>query len=441
MKSSVEALEGNKVKLSVEVDEQEFEKAIDEAFRHISRDVRIPGFRPGKAPRKILEARIGSEAARKEALRLALPDYYNRAVDENEVDVIAAPEIDIRSGEDSGPVTFDAVVEVRPQIKLVGYQNVKVVIPRPDVTDEEVEAQIDRLRNQYGELRAVERPAQDRDHVTIDVKGTQEGEPVEGLTADDLLYEVGSETVIDELDAQLRGAKVGDILTFDAEVPDAGTVSFRVFVKDVKEKILPEPTDDWASDVSEFDTLEELRADIRKRIGEVKRVQGRLALRDGAVEEITQLVEEDPPDPLVDEEMKRRLQDLAMRLQAQGANLMQYLQATGQDQEAFTASLKESAARSVRGDLALRAIAQAESLQVDDDEITGEIARVAEQVGQKPEQVRKELERADQMPAVRSDLLKSKALEWLLEHVEVVDEEGRAIDRALISPEPAESVA
>src|SRR5688572_22186150 len=192
MKTSVEPLEGNKVKLSVEVEEQEFESRIDATMRRIAREVRIPGFRPGKAPRRLLEARMGKASVRQEAMRDALPELYAQAIRENEIDAIAAPEIDITSGGDEGPIQFDAVVEVRPLLQLAGYQGLRVTVPRPGVTDDDLQRQIDRLRQPFGELRAVTRPAQDADHVTIDIAALKDGEPVDSLTATDFLYEVGS---------------------------------------------------------------------------------------------------------------------------------------------------------------------------------------------------------------------------------------------------------
>jgi trigger factor len=435
MKTVVEPLEGNKVKLSVEIDEQEFEKALDTAFRKLAREVRIPGFRPGKAPRRVLEARLGKEAARQEALRDALPDYYARALRDHEVDAIAPPDIDITAGQESGAVVFDAVVEVRPQLKLAGYGGLRVTVPSPEVTETEIEGQIDRLRNNFGELSPVGRPAKDRDHLTIDLKGSRSGEAVAGMTTDDFLYELGSGTVLPELDDQLQGATTGDIFSFDADLPD-GPVHFQVLVKDVKEKLLPEVTDDWAAEASEFDTVTELRADITKRIGLVKRVQAQLALRNQTVEALVEMVPEDPPEPLVEQEAERRAQDLQHRLAAQGATILQYLEATGQTEEQVIAELRAAAVQAVKADLALRAVAEAEEIEVDEPDVDAEIARLAERLEQKPAQLRRQLERADQMPAVRSDVSKSKALEWLVEHVEVVDEAGHPIDRALLSSEP-----
>ena len=437
MKTVVEPLEGNKVKLSVEVDEQEFERALEATFRRIAREVRIPGFRPGKAPRRLLEARMGSEAARQEALRDALPDYYAEALRETDVEAIAPPEIDITGGKDSGPVSFDAVVQVRPHLHLAGYTGLQVTVPSPEVSPAEIDAQVDRLRNNFGELRPVERAARDGDHLTVDIKGTRGGEPVSGMTTDDFLYELGSGTVLPELDDQLRGAKVGDILSFDAAFPgDEGRVALRVLVKDIKEKILPEVTDEWASEASEFDTVEQLRTDLAKRIGLVKRVQSQLALRNATISALVQLVAEDAPEPLVDAEVERQVHDLHHRLEAQGATIPQYLQAIGQSEQTLLAELRQGAAESVKADLALRAVAETEEIEPTDEEVDAEIARLAERMEQKPDQLRRQLERAEQMAAVRSDVRKSKALEWLVERVDAVDEEGHPIDRSLLSPEP-----
>jgi trigger factor len=435
VKTTVEPLEGNKVKLSVEVDEGEFDRALDAAFRKIAREVRIPGFRPGKAPRRLLEARLGADAARQEALRDALPSYYERALKDNDVDAIAPPDIDITAGAESGPVAFDAVVEVRPQVSVGGYGGLQVTIPNPEVTDDEIDRQVDRLREQFGELQEVGRPARDADHVTIDIKGYRHSETIEGLTADDYLYEVGSGSVVPELDEHLRGSKPGDILKFNAPIPGADEgddVTIQVLVKEVKEKILPDVTDEWAGEASEFDTVADLRDDIRTRVGMVKRMQAQLALREGVIDAVAQLVEEEMPDALVGREMERRLHDIGHRLEAQGADLEQYLAAMGKPQDEFVSELRAASVHAVKADLALRAVADAESIEADDADIDAEVARLAERLGQKPAAVRRSLDRADQLPAVRSDVRKGKALEWLVDHVEAVDEEGRSVERALL---------
>jgi trigger factor len=434
VKAVVEPLEGNKVKLSVEVEEGEFERDLDAAFRRIAKEVRLPGFRPGKAPRRILEAKLGKDVGREEALREALPTYYYQAVKEHDVDVIAAPEIDITAGKEDGPVAFDAVVEVRPSVLVPGYASLRIEIPKPEATDEEIDAHVERLRQQFGELTAVDRPAIDGDHVTITINGSRDGEALPGLQADDYLYEVGTGSIADELDENVRGAKVGDILSFDAQPqdPDEAAVQFRVIVKDIKEKVLPDVTDEWANDVSEFETVEDLRADIAERITRVRKIQAQMAVREKTAAALVELVDEDVPEPLVASEMQQRLQDFALRLNAQGIAPEQYFEATGQSQEALVEELRELAVQGVKADLALRAVAEAEAIEADDDDIEAEIEALAERVKEKPAKVRQQLERADQMSAVRSDIRKRKALDWLVEHVELVDEQGNPVERAAL---------
>jgi trigger factor len=435
MRTTLEALEGNKVKLSVEVDEAEFDHALDAAFRKIAREVRIPGFRPGKAPRRLLEARIGSEVAREQALRDSLPGYYAKAVTDNNVDPIAPPEIDITAGEDGGAVSFDAVVEVRPRIQIPGYGGLRVVIPRPEATEAEVDEQIDRIRAQSGTLTEVDRAAREGDHLSIDVHGSRNGEPVEGLSASDYLYRLGSGTALPELDARLHATKAGDIVEFDSEVGgDDGPVSVRVLVKRVQELVLPEVTDEWASESSEFETAAELRDAITTRITAVKRVQAAMAMRDGAIDALVQLVEDEPPEAMVDAELRRRVEDIEHRLSHEGTSLAAWIQATGRSGQEIIDELRPAAEHGVKADLALRAIADAEAIEVTDSDLDAEIERLAERLGQKASALRKNLERNERIPAVSSDLRKGKALAWLIDHVEIVDEEGNPIDRAELRP-------
>ena len=438
MKAVVEPLEGNKVKLSVEVDEQEFEKALDAAFRKMAHDVRVPGFRPGKAPRRVLEARIGADVARREALQQSLPDFYAQAVLENDVEPIAPPEIDITAGEEAGPIAFDAVVEVMPVVTVPGYEGLRVTVPAVAPTDEEIAAQVERLRQQHGELTAVGRPAKDGDHVTIDLKGYRHDQPVEGLNAEDFMYEVGTGSVLPQLDEELRGTKVGDILKFNATVGDGEEATIQILVKDVKEKVLPDVTDEWAGEASEFETVAELEADIRNRLSLIKRMQAQFALRNNVVESLVELVADDMPESLIGAEMERRLHNLAHRLASQQVTMAQYIEASGTTQEAVIEELRTEATAAVKADVALRAVAEAEAIEVTEEDLDNEVARLAERMGEKPDKVRKQLDRADQMPAVRSELRNSKALEWLVEHAEVVDEEGTPIDRADLMPDNQE---
>lgn len=433
MKTTVEPLEGNKVKVSVEVDESEFEGAIDAAFKKIAREVRIPGFRPGKAPRRILEARLGKDVARGQALQDALPGYYAQAVRENDVDVIAAPEIDITDGQEQGPLAFDAVVEVRPTITVGGYDSMRVTIPSPHPTDDEIDEQLERLRSQHGELETVDRPIATDDFATVDIAGSQDGEPLEGLTADDYLYQVGSGAIVPELDEQLLGTKPGDIVAFEAAHPsdeDESPLEFRVLVKEVKERRLPELDDEFAGEASEFDTIGELKDDLRKRTSQVRKVRAQMALREKVGEALAELVVDEVPAALVDSEMQERLNDLAMRLQAQGLGLEQWLAMSGRSQEDLLGELRDAAATAAKVDLALRAVADAESIEAEEEDLAQEVEIAAERLELDPAKVRADLERADQIQAIRSDIKKRKALDWLVESVEIVDDDGNAVDRA-----------
>jgi trigger factor len=435
--TSVEPLEGNKVRLKIAVPAQEFEKAIDAAFRKLAREVKLPGFRPGKAPRQLLEARLGTGAAREQALRDSLPEYYATAIESEDIDVIAPPEIDITAGEDSGDIEFDAVVEVRPIVQVSGYDSLTVEVPNPSVDDEAIDAQIDALRERFADLEDSTNPLTDGDYAQIDIKGSVENEPVDGLSATDFLYEVGSGTVVEKLDQELRGKKAGDILRFEDALPasagdDTGaTVVFQVLVKDAKKKVLPEANDEWASEVSEFDTINELRGDARNRLELYAKVQAQLEARDKVLEASSDLVMIEAPEPLVAKEMERRLHDLQHRLEPQGVNITQYLAATGQDQEGFIAGLREGCAKAVKADLALRAVVAQEGIEATDAEVDAEIERLAERFEEKPAKVRRDLEQRGALEAVRSDLARGKAVEYLVDHATVVDESGNTVDLAL----------
>jgi len=432
VKSTFETLDDNKVKLSIEVDESEVDKAVDAAFRKLAREVRIPGFRPGKAPRRLLEARLGTETARQEAIREALPDYYEKALHDNDVEPIAPPEIEITAGRDAGAVSFDAVVEVMPQIRVVGYEGLRVALPGLTVTDEEIDSQVDRLRDQFGELRAVARQARAGDHVSMDRKVSRHDEVL--LSADDELYEVGKGTIVAELDDELRGAKAGDILQFNAEVAGEGDVTFRILVKEVREKVLPELTDEWAAEASEFETVDELRENLREQSEAVKRLEAALAVRDRVVEALVELVDDEMPEALIGSETERRIEMLSHRLGHQGIDLDVFMSATGQSREDLLAHLQAEATSAVKADLALRYVAEAEKIEVTDDDVDAEMVTLAERQKVTPEVMRRRLESEGRLPEVRSGIRKSKTLEWLIAHTEYVDDEGRVIDRSELEP-------
>jgi trigger factor len=459
MRATAAPEEGNKVRLTVEVDESEIDEALDGVLRRLSREVRVPGFRPGKVPRRVIEARLGGASAlRDEALREALPEFYAKAVSDTEVDPIDQPEIDITAGDESGPVSFDAIVEVRPTVSIPGYQGLVVTLPGLDVPEEEITAHIDRLRATSGELVDVDRPVQKGDQVTIDITGKRikgsgdgdgegEGESVakvegeagadyeeegadDDLKAEDFLYEAGSGGVVPELDDQLIGAKAGQTLDFESTLEELGqTISFTVVVKDVKELVLPEVTDGWASEASEFDTADELRADITKRLKQRRIVQAQLALQQKTIEALVELVTEDVPEILVQGELRERIHDLNHRLEEQKIGLGQFLAATGRDEQEFLDELRAGALQGVKSDLALRSLVELEHIELTDEELDTELATMGERLEMSADQVREQLEQGGRLSAVRSDRRKAKALRWLLDNVELVDEEGNPVSR------------
>ncbi len=445
MKSTVEPLEGNKVKLSVEVEVAEFEVALDQAFRRIARDVRVPGFRPGKAPRRVLEARVGASAARQEALRDALPGYYVEALKDNEVDAIAQPEIAITAGEDAGPVTFEATVEVRPSIEVEGYGGLCVTVPRMDVTDEDVERALRRLRSADAALVDVERPAEKGDVVTIDLKATRmnEGHENEGHEngeheevlddVQDYSYEIGDAAGFPpEVDEQLTGAGAAEARSFEATVGEgdlATRVRFAITVKKVQRKDLPELTDAWVEESSELTTVDDLLADLRQRLATGRARTAAAAVRQRALPELVKLVADDlVPEPLIAEEVQRQAGELERNLRRQGVELGKYVSAIG-GSDVIIGQLRTQAVPAIKVDLALRAIADAEGIEVSAEELEQAVAKLAEELGQSVAELRRAFERNDGVQAVRSDVRKGKALDWLVEHVEVKDTEGNPVDR------------
>ena len=435
MRATAAPEEGNKVRLTVEIDEAEIDGALDDVLKRLSREVRVPGFRPGKVPRKVLESRMGGAVAlRGEAIREALPEFYSRAVTETEVDPIDQPDIDITSGEDAGPVSFEAVVLVRPTVAIPGYGGLVVTMPSLEVTDDEVVAQIDRLRATSGELIEVTRPVLTGDQVTIDIRGVRPGADADGddddLTAEDFLYEVGTDGVVPGLDDQLLGTKAGDTITFDSEIEALEqTVAFTVTVKDVKELSLPEADDEWAAEASEFATIEELRTDIAERLRQRKIVEAQMALQQKTVEALVELVTEEIPEQLVLEELRERIHDLNHRLEGQGMSLGQFLGVTGRGEEEFLEELRAGALQSVKADLALRALVEAEEIELEDEELDEELTAMGSRLDMDADQVRSQLEQAGRLSAVRSDRRKAKAMRWLMDSVELVDENGKPVSR------------
>jgi trigger factor len=422
------------VKVSVTIDEAEFDRDIDTAFKTIGKEVKLPGFRPGKVPRKVLEARIGLAAAREQALRDAVPLYLANAVRDHDIDLISTPSIEFTAGQEAGPVSFDATCEVRPEITVPGYGGLRVELTSPNATEAEIDQAVEAELRRQGTLVDADRAVQSGDHVTLTLAGSREGEPVVGLNTEDWLYQVGNGWVAEGFDDQLIGAKAGDELTFTA-TPNGTSepADFVVTVSKVQDMELPELTDEWVGEnLGEFDTIDGWRAALAERIGTGKLNQTRNQFVERTTASLAELVDIEPPESMVQADLQGRVQNTVQQLQSQGISVDQWLQVTGQDAAAFIESLKVQSQRAVKVDLALRAIGVAEGIEVTDDDIDAEYARIAVQVRQKPGEVRKAYERNDAVTDLLAQMRKTKALDWLLEHIEVVDPEGNPIDRALV---------
>ena len=432
--SSEETSNKKLVKLSVVIDEDEFGRDIDNAFRKIAREVKLPGFRNGKAPRKVLEARIGVGAARDQALRDAIPMYLANAVRQHDIDLIATPEVEITSGEESGPVGFDATCEIRPEVTVPGYGGLRVELPSPVASESDIDEAISAELRRQGTLVDVDRPVQSGDHVTLTLAASREGAPVAGLNTEDWLYEVGKGWVAEGFDGELLGAAVGAELTFTA-TPNgtAEAADFAVSVTKVQEMSIPELSDEWVADnLGEYDNVEAWRSALAERLGGAKLNQARNQFIDRTTSSLAELVDIEAPESMVNGDLQARVQNTVQQFRSQGISIDQWLQATGQDAASFVETLKVQSVKAVKVDLALRAVATAKGIEVGDDDINAEYARIAMQVRQKASEVRKAYEKNDAVTDLVSQLKKTKAMDWLLEHVEIVDPEGNAIDRELL---------
>ena len=434
MKSSVEALEGNQVKLYVEVEEAEFDSEIDKAFKLIAKEVRLPGFRPGKAPRKVLEAQVGIGPAHEQALRDGVPEYLAKAIREHEVDLIATPEVEITDGQESGPVEFEATCTVRPIVEVPGYDALTIELPVLDVDDEELDEARNAELRKSGSLVDAERPAEVGDFVTLDLTATRDGEEVIGLNTEDWNYEIGQGWVSDDFDEQITGASVGDELAFSST--PKGTeepADFTVKVTAVQMMDMPELTDEWVADnTGEFDTVDEWTTSLRERISEQKLNGMRQGLVTKITDALTGLSEIEAPEPMVDSDLNQRVQNTMQQFQAQGIDFGQWMQMTGQEPEQFIESMRGQSEQAVKSDLALRAVAAAQGIDVQDHEIEGEYARMAMQYGQKAKDIRKAYEQNDAVSELIAQIKKNKALDWLVHNVEFIDENGATLDRDLV---------
>lgn len=432
MQTTVEPTDKHTVKLTIEVPAEDVGKDLDRAYRKIAQQVRIPGFRKGKVPKQIIDAQIGRDAVVGEFLEDSVPGYYRDALRENDLAPIAEPDIDLGQLEEGKPLVFTVTVEIRPRLRLEPpeYAGIEVRRPRAEVTDEEVERFLDSLRERFAELETVSRPARRGDYVVVDLRGSVHGEDVPEATRPDYLYEVGSAEFGDKLDAELEGKRAGEILKLNDVLPEhageqAGReVSFQVLLKEVKGKKLPAADDDFAKTASEFDTLDELRQGVREQLTNNKERSGDAAVRDGALQALIDRIDVDLPDTLVDEETEHRVTHARERAEQIGMTLEQLLEAQGFDELRFRADARGHAIRAIKGDLVLEAVARAEELEVTTEELGQEIAKIAAALGRDAKEVAKTLDRSGQVVSLAGDIIRSKALDVLVERASILEEDA-----------------
>ena len=442
MRATSEILDDNKVRIAVEIDEHEVEAGLASTARALARDVRIPGFRPGRAPRPVVEARIGgAKALRDEALRELLPDYYARALSATEVEPISTPELKVTSGDEEGPVEFDAVVEVRPLVQVAGYDKLRVTIPSPMVTDDEVDEMVDRQRDPDAVLEAVSRPIVTGDYVTMDVRGRiAAGDEV--VNVDDYVYIVGQGSMVDEADDQLPGMRAGETLEVAGTAPGGSSMSFTLVLKEVREKRLPDLTDEWVAENTESETVQDLRDKLMAEIREEKVRQARRYMRDATMAELaTQIADDDVPDALVESEAAERFREFQQTLERSGMSYDDFFRISHQDPEDFANVLREEARRGAKVDLALRAVAVQEQLAPTDEELDAELERLAASVRRTPTKLREDLDRNGRLGALRAERAKSLAADFVMEHVIYVHPAGSEIDSALLEGGPDDGEA
>ncbi len=433
MRATSTALDANRIKLTVEIDEQEMEVAMDAAAKTLAQQVTIKGFRKGKVPKQVLLANIGGVAVlRAEALRESIPNFYALAVSETMVDPINQPEINITAGEEEGPLTFEADVDVRPIMDLAGYHGLQVTVPSPFVADDELEAQVNRFRDTDAVLNNVDRPIIGNDLVVMDIKVEQVDSESEPFETSDFMYTVGSAAIAPEVDDLILGLRAGEVLTLDSGPSSGMEARYTLTLKQVKERVLPDLSDEWVGENTEWTSVQEMRDEILAQMSKMKIAQAQMSRRDAALMTLAALLgETDVAESLVDAEANERLHDLGHRLSQQNMNLEQFLQATQRTPESLLSELREESARAVRVDLALRALAHAEGLEPSDEELDQELATTAIEMDTSAEVLKKNLVTNGRLPSFYGEVSKMKASKWLMESVVFVDPLGNVIDRGL----------
>jgi len=422
VKSDVTTLSPTRVRLDIEVPFAELDSHIADAYKAISKQVNIPGFRKGKIPNTLIDQRFGRAYVLEEAINKSIPVFYAQAARENEVRVVGRPEVDLTELNEGNFIKFTVEVDVRPEVVLPDFSKLKVVVDDAVATDAEIDEQVDGLRARFGTLTALDRAVQDGDFLSVDLVARIDGVEVEDGIARNISYEAGSNRMIDGLDDAIRGMSAGESKTFATTLLGAHegqTSEVEVTVHSVKERILPELNDEFAALASEFDTLAELRADVVERMKRLKAMEQGAQARDRLLEQLLETIEIPLPEGLVEEEIHA------------------HLEGEGRLEDAeHRAEVNTEVRQSLKSSFLLDAIASAEKVEVTDAELSEYLMRSAMRYGMSPDEFTQQLVQSGNLTAVFSEVARAKAMATILERVQVKDASGKVVDLAALRPTP-----
>ena len=432
MKSTVEQLSPTRVKINVEVPFDELKPNFDRAYKKIASQVRIPGFRPGKVPARVLESRIGRAPVLDEVVNEVIPAKYLEAVQAGDVRTLGRPEFEVTKLEDREVLEFTAEVDIRPEIELPDFSGISVSVDDVELDESEVDEQLNELRARFGTLTGVQRPAENGDFVSIDLSAEVDGEDVADATTSGLSYEVGSGQLVDGIDDAIIGANEGETKHFTTKLV-AGEYAGKdadvsVTVQSVKVRELPEADDEFAQMASEFDTIDELKSDLRERLGRVKKMQQGVQARDKVLEVLLGSTEVPMPEAVLDGEIENRKHDAVHQFEHDEDAFAKALEAEGKTVEQFDAEVREESEKAVRTQLLLDTIADAEKVDVNDGELTERIVYQAQRFGVSPDEYVQRAQQSGQLGAIYADVRRGKALASVVRGATVTDASGAAID-------------
>ncbi len=443
MKSTVEKLSPTRVRINVEVPFTELQPDFDRAYKQLARQVRLPGFRPGKAPAKLLEARVGRGAVLEQVVNDALPARYSEAITTGELKPLGQPDIEVTRMQDGEELVFTAEVDVRPDIEIPDLSALKITVDPVEITDEEVDAQLQALRARFGTLKGVTRPAQNGDFVSIDLSAEVDGEEIPDGKADGLSHEIGSGQLIEGLDEAIIGLSEGESATFTTKLvagEHAGQdAAVTVTVKSLKERELPEADDEFAQLASEFDTLEELRENLTEQVRRIKRIHQAEKIRDSALETLLEMVEVPLPEAIVTAQVDSALHNAIHSLDHDEDKLAEALEAQGSSREKFDADNRDAAEKAVKTQLLMDAIADELDIQVGESDLSERLVLMSRQYGIEPQQLVNLLQQQNQLPVVYADVRRGLAVAAVVEKATVTDTAGEVIDTTEFFGSPEES--